>query len=443
MVRMEGVSASRFRAERRSEASDLGLRLQCISAALIRSPHHSLGTTIDAALAEWGEALGADRVLIGMRDSGHFVQRQAWEHRANGHAPPVPGRAVESLLARIRLERTLVCANRKQLSALRGAGASDWLVAGIFVPVQTARKPNTVLAVVAGTPRSWPAEAVAATERLADMLAASLDRLASESPLTQEQEGRLHAEAETRRLRDQLAHTGRVSMLGELAASLAHELNQPLTAIYTNAQAAQRFLDRRRPALGAARSALHDLGQDCRRARDVLGRLRQMFRRHETERLPLAVGPLIEHVLRLLHEDAVSRDVNLALDVGPELPLVSGDRVQLEQVVMNLLVNAFDAVTGQEPPREVVIRASARDGSVQVAVLDTGKGIARSELERIFEPFFSRKPNGMGMGLAICRTIVEAHGGHIVARNRTVRGSIFEVSLPAMPAAGGNPGGEP
>src|SRR5438552_4149965 len=334
MVRMEGVSASRFRAERRSEASDLGLRLQCISAALIRSPHHSLGTTIDAALAEWGEALGADRVLIGMRDSGHFVQRQAWEHRANGHAPPVPGRAVESLLARIRLERTLVCANRKQLSALRGAGASDWLVAGIFVPVQTARKPNTVLAVVAGTPRSWPAEAVAATERLADMLAASLDRLASESPLTQEQEG-------------------------------------------------------------------------------------------------------------LLHEDAVSRDVNLALDVGPELPLVSGDRVQLEQVVMNLLVNAFDAVTGQEPPREVVIRASARDGSVQVAVLDTGKGIARSELERIFEPFFSRKPNGMGMGLAICRTIVEAHGGHIVARNRTVRGSIFEVSLPAMPAAGGNPGGEP
>ena len=168
-----------------------------------------------------------------------------------------------------------------------------------------------------------------------------------------------------------------------------------------------------------------------------------MFRRHETERLPLAVGPLIEHVLRLLHEDAVSRDVNLALDVGPELPLVSGDRVQLEQVVMNLLVNAFDAVTGQEPPREVVIRASARDGSVQVAVLDTGKGIARSELERIFEPFFSRNPNGMGMGLAICRTIVEAHGGHIVARNRTVRGSIFEVSLPAMPAAGGNPGGEP
>jgi C4-dicarboxylate-specific signal transduction histidine kinase len=398
---------------------------------------------MDAALADWGEALEADQVMVGTRDSGHFIPRQAWEHRPNGHARPIPGGAVESLIDRIRLEHTLVCMNRKQLSSLRGAGASDRLAAGIFVPMQTARKLNGALAVVAGTPRSWPMEAVAATEQLADMLAASLDRMASESPLSREQEGRLHAEAETRRLREQLAHAGRVTMLGELAASLAHELNQPLTAIYTNAQAAQRFLDRKRPALGAARSALYDLGQDCRRAGDVLGRLRQMFRRHETERLPLAVGPLIEHMLRLLHEDAVARDVNVALDVAPDLPLVNGDRVQLEQVVMNLLVNAFDAVTGQEGPREVVVRASARDGSVKLAVLDSGKGIARSELERIFEPFFSRKPNGMGMGLAICRTIVEAHGGRIAARCQAERGSIFEVSLPALPGAGGNQGGEP
>ncbi len=386
---MEGAGESRSHAERRSEAPDLADLLERISAALIRSPHHRLGSAIDGALAEWGAALAADRALIATRESGRFVQHHGWERsRTNGRTRSVPTGAVESLLGRVHLEHTLVCD-----------------------------------------------DVIAATERLADLLAASLDRLSSESPLTREQEGRLHAEAETRRLRDQLAHTGRVSMLGELAASLAHELNQPLTAIYTNAQAAHRFLDRKRPALGAARGALHDLGQDCRRAGDVLGRLRQMFRRHETERQPLAVGPLIEHVLRLLHEDAVARDVSIGLEVRPGLPPVNGDRVQLEQVVMNLLVNAFDAVTGRDGPREVVVRASARDGVVQLAVLDTGKGIPRSDLERIFEPFFSHKPNGMGMGLAICRTIVEAHGGRIFARNRTERGSVFEVDLPAMPAA--------
>src|SRR5256885_11391716 len=177
-----------------------------------------------------------------------------------------------------------------------------------------------------------------------------------------------------------------------LAASLAHELNQPLTAIYTNAQAAHRFLERKPPVLSEVRDALYDLGQDCRRAGDVLGRLRQMFRRHETERVPLAVGPLIEHVLKLLHEDAVARDVNVGIEVASRLPMVYGDRVQLEQVMMNLLVNAFDAVTGADGPREVKIRASAHDGSVTLAVLATGKGIGRGDLERIFEPFFTRKP---------------------------------------------------
>ena len=119
-----------------------------------------------------------------------------------------------------------------------------------------------------------------------------------------------------------------------------------------------------------------------------------------------------------------------------------GDRVQLEQVVLNLLVNAFDAVTGQPAPREVTVRASARDGYAVLAVLDTGTGIARGDLERIFEPFFTRKPNGMGIGLAICRNIVEAHGGRIFARNRTERGSVFEVSLPANPAVESIAGGK-
>ena len=156
-----------------------------------------------------------------------------------------------------------------------------------------------------------------------------------------------------------------------------------------------------------------------------------MFRRHETERVPISVSVLLEHVLLLLHEDAVARGVDVVLQVQPDLPLVRGDRVQLEQMLMNLLVNAFEALTNVTTPRHVIVRVSATDGAIDLAVLDSGKGIARNELERIFEPFFSRKPNGMGMGLAICRTIVEAHGGRITADNRPDRGAVFELSLPA------------
>lgn len=326
--------------------------------------------------------------------------------------------------------------NRKRLPApLRAAKQIRKISSAILVPLHNGGKTEGVLALAAQGPRSWRPDAVETTEKLADLLAAGLERMAAESSLAKEQAKRVHAEAETRRLRDQLAHAGRVSMLGELAATVAHELKQPLTAIYTNAQAAQRFLDRSRPDLGEALNALHDLGQDCRRAGDVLGRLRQMFRRDHGERLPLGVGLLVDHVVMLLHKDALARGVKVELQVAPDLPLVRGDRVQLEQVLMNLLVNAFEAATGVPEPREVTVRASARNGSVQVAVLDTGTGIARNELERIFEPFFTRKSNGMGMGLAICRTIVEAHGGRICADNRPDRGAVFELSLPALPAA--------
>ena len=166
-----------------------------------------------------------------------------------------------------------------------------------------------------------------------------------------------------------------------------------------------------------------------------------MFRRHETERVPLAVGPLIEHVLKLLHEDAVARGVDVVVEIRRDLPPVNGDRIQLEQVLMNLLINAFDAVSGQPGPRQVMLRALGRNGAVEMAVLDNGKGIARGDLERIFEPFFTRKPNGMGMGLAICRSIVEAHGGRISARDRTERGAAFELNLPAAAVNGSILGG--
>jgi signal transduction histidine kinase len=434
---MQAVGANQPGAKGRSESKKLAGLLQRISSDLIRSAQHDLGNAIDGALAEIGEALAADRAVIATRDANGVVSQHAWKrNRTNGSHRAANGDSLDSLLGRLHLEDTVVCDNRKGLpTTLRGTKQLGKISSAILVPLNGG-KTEGVLALAAQSPRSWHPDAVAATERLADLLSAGLERMAAHSSLSNEQAKRVHAEAETRKLRDQLAHAGRVSMLGELAASLAHELNQPLTAIYTNAQAAQRFLDRSRPDLSEALNALHDLGQDCRRAGDVLGRLRQMFRRHETERVPVGVGVLVEHVLMILHEDAVARGVEIALDVEAGLPLVRGDRVQLEQVLMNLLVNAFEAVTGiPSGPKQVTVRAYARDGFVEVAVLDSGRGIARNELERIFEPFFTRKPNGMGMGLAICRTIVEAHGGRISADNRSERGAVFELSLPALPAA--------
>ncbi|MFL5292236.1 MAG: sensor histidine kinase [Myxococcales bacterium] len=430
---MQAVSGNQAQ---RSESSRLFALLQRISSELIRSAQGELARAIDGALADMGQALSADRALIATRDANGNVVQYAWHRNGtNGRRSTSDGDPLDLALGGLQLEDTLVCDNRKRLPVTLRAPKQLKISSAIVVPLNGG-KTEGVLALAAKSPRSWRPDAVAATERLADLLSAGLERMATQSSLGKEQAKRVHAEAETLKLRDQLAHAGRVSMLGELAASLAHELNQPLTAIYTNAQAAQRFLDRSRPDLSEALNALHDLGQDCRRAGDVLGRLRQMFRRHETERVPLGAGVLVEHVLMLLHEDAVARGVEIKLDVEPDLPLVRGDRVQLEQVLMNLLVNAFEAVAGiPSGPKQVTVRAYARDGFVEVAVLDSGKGIARNELERIFEPFFTRKPNGMGMGLAICRTIVEAHGGRISADNRSERGAVFELSLPALPAA--------
>ncbi|MFL5246330.1 MAG: sensor histidine kinase [Myxococcales bacterium] len=430
---MQAVSGNQAQ---RSESSRLFALLQRISSELIRSAQGELARAIDSAIADMGQALSADRALIATRDANGNVVQYAWHRNGtNGRRSTSDGDPLDLALGGLQLEDTLVCDNRKRLPVTLRAPKQLKISSAIVVPLNGG-KTEGVLALAAKSPRSWRPDAVAATERLADLLSAGLERMATQSSLGKEQAKRVHAEAETLKLRDQLAHAGRVSMLGELAASLAHELNQPLTAIYTNAQAAQRFLDRSRPDLSEALNALHDLGQDCRRAGDVLGRLRQMFRRHETERVPLGAGVLVEHVLMLLHEDAVARGVEIKLDVEPDLPLVRGDRVQLEQVLMNLLVNAFEAVAGiPSGPKQVTVRAYARDGFVEVAVLDSGKGIARNELERIFEPFFTRKPNGMGMGLAICRTIVEAHGGRISADNRSERGAVFELSLPALPAA--------
>ena len=240
---------------------------------------------------------------------------------------------------------------------------------------------------------------------------------------------------ELQRNRQDLAHLTRVSTLGELAGSLAHELNQPLTAMLSNAQAAQRFMAMDPIDLDEVREILHDLVADNRRASEVIRRIRALLKKGELEAAPLSLADVIGDVVLLLHSDAIVRGVRVFLNIDPGLPPVHGDRVQLQQVVLNLLLNAFDAMESHGvPDREVVIEASVKDeGSVRVAVRDRGPGLADDIVEKLFTPFFTSKRDGLGLGLSISRTIVDMHGGRIWAENNADAGATFHFTLPTEP----------
>ena len=243
---------------------------------------------------------------------------------------------------------------------------------------------------------------------------------------------RKHAEQEMLGLHQDIAHVGRVSLMGQLSSALAHEIKQPLSAILRNAEAAALFVQHPSPDLHEISAILEDIRKDDERASEVIDRMRTLLRREEVAMTSLDVGAVLADVGTLLHPDAVARQVALHLDVPAGLPPVHGDRVQIQQVLLNLILNGIDALEGAgHPGRSVTV--TARRGaaaSVEISVVDTGRGIAASQLARIFEPFFTTKPKGMGMGLSISRRIVESHGGRLWAESNTGRGAIFRFTLP-------------
>jgi len=242
------------------------------------------------------------------------------------------------------------------------------------------------------------------------------------------------AEQEARELRDELAHVGRVTSLGALTGSLAHEINQPLASIMANAQAALRLLDSPRLDKAELRDALDDIVSDDRRAGEVLRRLRALLTKEAPESRPLDIKDTMEEILQLVHSDVVMRRVALETDLATDLPLVQGDRVQLQQVALNLLINAFEAVQDLDVARRrVALQATRQDGQVVVSVVDYGRGIATADIDRIFEPFYTTKPDGMGLGLPICRTIAVSHGGALTAAANDHGGMTFSLRLPAGP----------
>ena len=240
------------------------------------------------------------------------------------------------------------------------------------------------------------------------------------------------AQDEAQELRRELAHTSRVSMLGQLASSLAHELSQPLGAILRNTEAAELML--KAPTIDREEllDLVADIQRDDRRAGLVIDRLREMLKRRQLELQPVSLNGVVQDVLALVHSDSESRHVHIDCELDPSLPTVQGDRVQLSQVLLNLILNAMDAVVGLTQERRRVFVGTSRNGksAIELYVADNGDGVPADGVSRIFEPFYTTKETGMGMGLAISRAIVERHGGEVFFRSEPGRGARFTVTLP-------------
>jgi len=250
--------------------------------------------------------------------------------------------------------------------------------------------------------------------------------------LEQEITERKQAEADIRQLRDEFAHIARVSAMGELTAYLAHELKQPLTAIRINAQAAQRFLTGDKPNIDELHEALKDIIKDNRRADDVIEKLRAMLRKSQRRITRLQINNIVRDTLPLINSYGIMRNISFKLELDENIQLVAGDRIQLQQVILNLILNSSEALMDTaEELRTIVVRTSQEDTQkVTLSVKDNGPGIEEKVVSHLFEPFYTTKQEGLGIGLTISRFIIEEHAGQLWAENNPDSGTTFYFTVP-------------
>jgi PAS domain S-box-containing protein len=249
---------------------------------------------------------------------------------------------------------------------------------------------------------------------------------------------RKRADEERERLRQvqaDLAHLNRVTTMGELTASLAHEIRQPISAAVTNAKTCLRWLVRDAPDLAEASEAASRIVKDATRAADIISRISLLFKKGALQRELVDVNELIREMIVLLRSEANRYSISIRIELAEDLPMVMADRVQLQQVFMNLMLNGIDAMKGMTGEGELTIKSGADDGQVLVSVSDTGVGLPPEQAEQIFKAFFTTKDQGTGMGLPISRSIIESHGGHLWAIGASGRGATFQFTLPATAAA--------
>ena len=408
-----------------SGGPDFERLLSALSAAFIRVSVEEIDNEIERWLQRIVLALHMDRGTVGQLDQGGALCVTHQWARA-GVTTPDKGLDVRQSLpwtARKLLAGELVAASRidefpaeaveeRNYARVNGGACTLAIPMKIGVTVIGAVSFGAVL-----SPRSWTPELVRRLQLVSAIFANALERK--------------RAEAEIRRLSEELRQASQVMTMGELTASLAHELNQPLGAIFNNAKAARRLLAAKTPDLTEIDAALDDIVRDDARAVDIVKNVRAMFQRGEAKMASVDVSQLLHDVARIVNTDARMREITWSLEVPDSLPPVLGDKTHLTQAVLNLVVNAFDSVCDGDPPREVALRAGWEGHDhIHVAVCDSGKGIDAKLMPNLFEPFFTTKPSGMGMGLTIVRSIIENHGGRIWAAQNPQRGATLKFILP-------------
>lgn len=295
----------------------------------------------------------------------------------------------------------------------------EGLKSNLAIPLKTGTGRNCVLTFATfRNHRTWPDDLVQRLQLIGQIFTTSLARKQTEERMWQ--------------LRDQQARMARVALIGELAAAIAHEINQPLCATVSNAQAGQRMLSAGQPDLVELRATLEDIAADSRRASAVVARLRGMLQKTNPQPEPLQINEAVEEMVALISTQLNHSGVTVSLNLRRDLPRVLGDRVQVQQVVLNLALNAIDAMSHpQLDLRNITIQSDLHgDDKVIVSVHDSGPGIDQEHLAAVFDAFFTTKPTGIGVGLAISRSIVELHGGRIWAQSEPGQGATFQFTMP-------------
>jgi signal transduction histidine kinase len=403
-------------------------RASAILGALLTGGPAEQDRVIETGLGEMARVFGAERATLWRRDgeAATFRKTHRWLAEGVPRPPDAVGTSVTPWMSGELVRGNVV--RFASLGALPPEAAQDLpglralhIRAAVAVPLAVSGAVVGTLAfATTHADRDWPEALVPRIKLFGEVLASVLARRAAER---REQEAKAHA-----------AHAARVGAMGAFAASLAHELTQPLAASLANAETGLRLLAAAEPDLDELRGTLADIVADERRARELVQKLRRFLRRGEVERGALAVRPVLVEVLELVAREAQAQSVALRLEAAEPLPEVMGDRVQIQQVVLNLLSNAIDAAAAQQVRREVVVCAERCAAGVGIEIRDTGAGMDERTLAHLFQPFFTTKPKGMGLGLSISRTIVEAHGGTITARSAPGEGATIRVELPALVA---------
>ena len=431
------LEAGRHRAQI-DEALGFERLVASVLAALLLADPQDEDRVIEEGLRDIAQYLGVERATLWERIPGGMTFRATHRWLAENVAEPpdqlgspelpwIAAQLVDGSMVRFSRHAELPSEAAQDLPALRQFGVQSLLA----VPFSVSGAIAGVLSLASTREeRTWPDGLFPRVTILAEVFAGVHARRALERR-------ERAAQTETAQFRERLAHLVRVHTMGEMSAAIAHEINQPLMAITNYTQAARRRLVEDASTIERVTDLLDKIQAQSTRAGDVIKRVAAMVKRHEAEAKDLDLGQLVSNSVRLVEQDVQLRDVEVELRVAPDLPPVRADEIQLQQVMLNLMRNAMDAMDTVVPPTARLLTvdvASSGDGELAVRVRDRGHGIGADDLERVFEPFYSTKASGLGIGLAVCRKIIEAHGGRLWASSEPLVGTVFQFTLPVADA---------